>query len=444
MSTVANGFNKSHKQFTRARRFIPGGVNSPVRAFGSVDCSPVFIAKGKGSKIYDLDGNEYIDYVCSWGALILGHSHRSVVTAVKAAAAKGTSFGAPTVAETTLSETICGAFGSIEKLRLLSSGTEAVMTAIRLGRGFTGRDYIVKMNGCYHGHSDSMLVQAGSGSAEFSKPLSPGVPKSLASRTIVVDYNDIDSAARIFNKHGKKIAACIIEPVAANMGVILPKPGYLKSLRRICNDNKSLLIFDEVITGFRLCFGGAEKIFKVRPDLTCLGKIIGGGLPCAALGGRAEIMDLLSPSGAVYQAGTLSGNPLATAAAIATLKILKNKDFYDKLEAKSQMLCAGLLDAAKCTSIPLTVNHIGSLLSCFFTKKPVRNFTDVKSADLKTFKAFFAQMLKQGVYLAPSPFEAMFISAAHTKKDVEKTIATAHNSLKAIKAPKKDRKFKES
>jgi glutamate-1-semialdehyde 2,1-aminomutase len=434
VSTVKKGFKKSQGQFARAARFIPGGVNSPVRAFGSVDCSPVFLARGRGSKVYDLDGNEYIDYVCSWGALVLGHCHPSVVAAVKAAAGRGTSFGAPTVAETALAEIICGAFDSIEKLRLVSSGTEAVMTAIRLARGFTGRDYIVKMSGCYHGHSDSMLVCGGSGLAEFSKPLSLGVPKSLAALTIVVDYNDIDSAARVFEKYGKRIAACIIEPVAANMGVVLPKSGYLRFLRKLCSDNKSLLIFDEVITGFRLCFGGAEKIFKVKPDLTCLGKIVGGGLPCAAVGGRAEIVDLLSPQGAVYQAGTLSGNPLATAAALATLKILKNKNFYSRLEEKSQMLCAGLLDAAKYASVPLTVNRIGSLLSCFFTEKQVFNFADAKSADLKVFRAFFAEMLKNGIYLAPSPFEAMFISAAHSKKDIEKTIVAAQNSLKAVKA----------
>lgn len=430
-AVVAVRFEKSKKQFARAARFIPGGVNSPVRAFGSVDCSPVFLAKGKGSKVYDLDGNEYIDYVCSWGALVLGHCHPSVVAAVKAAAGRGTSFGAPTAAETDLAEIICGAFDSIDKVRLVSSGTEAVMTAVRLARGFTGRDYIVKMNGCYHGHSDSMLVCAGSGSAEFSKPLSPGVPKSLAALTIVVDYNDIDSAAKVFAKYKNKIAACIIEPVAANMGVVLPRPGYLCSLRRLCNENNTLLIFDEVITGFRLCFGGAGKIFKVKPDLTCLGKIIGGGLPCAAVGGRSEIMDLLSPQGAVYQAGTLSGNPLATAAALATLKILKDKNFYSRLEEKSGMLCAGLLDAAKHASVPLTVNRIGSLLSCFFTDKPVRNFADAKSADLRIFKVFFAEMLKYGIYLAPSPFEAMFISAAHSKKDIAKTIKAAQNSLKA-------------
>ena len=433
IACFAMKLRKSKKQFTKAVRFIPGGVNSPVRAFKSVGGNPVFIAKGKGSKIYDLDGNEYIDYVCSWGALILGHSCPEIVTAVKAAAEKGTSFGAPTTAETDLAEIICDAFDSIDKLRLVSSGTEAVMTAIRLARAFTGRDYIVKAGGCYHGHSDSMLVCSGSGSAQYSKPLCPGVPKSLSALTLVVDYNDIDSATKVFEKYRGKIAAFIIEPVAANMGVILPKPDYLKTLSKLCGDNKSLLIFDEVITGFRLCFGGAQKLFKISPDLTCLGKIIGGGLPCAAVGGKAEIMNMLSPAGSVYQAGTLSGNPLATVAAIATLKILKNKNFYNQLEEKSRLLHTGLLDAAKRASIPLTINRIGSLLSCFFTKKQVFDFAGAKSADARLFKVFFAQMLKKGVYLAPSPFEAMFISAAHSKKDIEKTIEAAQNSLKVLK-----------
>lgn len=406
---------------------MPGGVNSPVRAFGSVDCPPVFIAKGKGSKIYDIDGREYIDYVCSWGALILGHSHPKVVRAVQAAAKKGTSFGAPTTAETELAEMICNAFDSIDKVRLVSSGTEAVMTAVRLARAFTGRDYILKMSGCYHGHSDSMLISAGSGSAQFSKPLCPGVPKSLSSLTLAAEYNNIDSAAKAFEKQKNKIAACIIEPVAANMGVVLPNSGYLRALRKLCDDNKSLLIFDEVITGFRLCFGGVQKIFKIKPDLTCLGKIIGGGVPCAAVGGRADIINLLAPKGVVYQAGTLSGNPLATAAAIATLEILKDEGFYARLEEKSEKLQTGILNAAKKAAVPLTINRIGSLLSCFFTEKPVRNFADAKSADSKLFKAFFAEMLKSGIYLAPSPFEAMFISAALTKKDVEKTIFAAQN-----------------
>jgi len=430
---------KSKKQFTKAARFIPGGVNSPVRAFKNVGGNPVFIAKGSGAKIYDIDGSEYIDYVCSWGALILGHSHPKIVAKISSAAQKGTSFGAPTVAETEVVEIICNAFDSIEKLRLVSSGTEAVMTAVRLARAFTGRDYILKMNGCYHGHSDSMLASAGSGLAQFSRPLCPGVPKSLSALTIVADYNDIDSAAKVFKKYKNKIAACVIEPVAENMGVVLPKPGYVKTLGELCSDNKSLLIIDEVITGFRLCFGGAQKLFKVKPDLTCLGKIIGGGLPFAAVGGRAEIMNLLAPAGGVYQAGTLSGNPLATAAALATLKLLKNKNFYNRLEEKSQMLHTGLLDAGKQASIPLTINRIGSLLSCFFTEKPVFDFADAKSADTGLFKAFFAKMLKNGIYLAPSPFEAMFISAAHSKKDIEKTVKAAQNSLKAL-SPVRDKK----
>lgn len=430
---------KSKKQFVRALRFIPGGVNSPVRAFKNVGGSPVFIAKGSGSKIYDIDGSEYIDYVCSWGALILGHSHPLILAAVKTAAQKGTSFGAPTVAETEVAEIICNAFDSIEKLRLVSSGTEAVMTAVRLARAFTGRDYILKMNGCYHGHSDSMLVPLETGRLRRPSGITDalsltglvcGIPKSLSALTIVADYNNIDSAANVFEKYKNKIAACIIEPVAANMGVVLPKPGYLKTLGKLCSDNKSLLIFDEVITGFRLCFGGAQKLFKVKPDLTCLGKIIGGGLPFAAVGGRAEIMNLLAPAGGVYQAGTLSGNPLATAAALATLKLLKNKNFYNRLEEKSQMLQAGLLDAGKQASIPLTINRIGSLLSCFFTEKPVFDFADAKSADAGLFAVFFAKMLKNGIYLAPSPFEAMFISASHSKKDIEKTIKAAQNSLK--------------
>jgi len=417
----------SDKQFKESCRVMPGGVNSPVRAFGSVGRSPIFIAKGKGSKIYDIEGNEYIDYVCSWGPLILGHCHPKVIAAINSAAKHGTSFGAPTIAETELTQIISSAFDSIDKVRLVSSGTEAVMTAIRLARAFTGRKYILKIAGCYHGHSDSMLVSAGSGSAEYSKPLCPGVPKELSSLTLVADYNNIDSAAKAFEKYKGKIAGCIIEPVAANMGVVLPKDGYLRNLRKLCSINKSLLIFDEVITGFRLCFGGAQKIFKITPDITCLGKIVGGGLPCAAVGGRKDIMDMLAPVGPVYQAGTLSGNPLATAAAFATLKILKNEKIYSKLEENSKILEAGLQTAAEKANIALTINRIGSLMSCFFTKNKIGNFEDAKSADAKIFKAFFAGMLKNGVYLAPSPLEAMFVSAAHSKKDIAKTIFTAQN-----------------
>ncbi len=427
-----NKIMKSGKDFNRAQKFIPGGVNSPVRAFGSVGLSPVFIEKGKDSKIYDVKGNEFIDYVCSWGPLILGHCHPKVSAAVKDAAKRGSSFGAPTIAETQLAEMICGAFKSIDKVRLVSSGTEAVMTAIRLARAFTGRNYILKMAGCYHGHSDSMLVNAGSGSAEFSKPLCPGVPEQISNLTLVAEYNNVDSAAKIFEKFKNKIAACIIEPVAANMGVVLPKPGYLQALRNLCDENKAILIFDEVITGFRLCYGGAQKIFGVRPDITCLGKIVGGGLPCAAVGGRAKIMNMLAPVGAVYQAGTLSGNPLATAATIETLKILKNGKIYSKLEENSKYLEKGMTEAAKNSNIPLKINRIGSLMSCFFTQYKVQNFQDVKKANVKLFKAFFAGMLKRGVYLAPSPFEAMFVSAAHSKKDIAKTIFAAQNTFDKI------------
>lgn len=419
----------SKKEYKRACKFIPGGVNSPVRAFKSVSQTPIFIAKGKGSKIYDVSDNEYIDYVCSWGTLILGHSHPKVISAITAAAKKGTSFGAPTIAETELAEMIVDAFDSIDKVRLVSSGTEAVMTAIRLARAFTGRNYILKISGCYHGHSDSMLVSAGSGSAEFSKPLCPGVPKELSSQTLVAQYNNIDSVLKAFDRYKNKIAACIIEPVAANMGVVLPNPGYLIALSKICSENKTLLIFDEVITGFRLCYGGAQTIFKIKPDLTCLGKIVGGGLPCAAVGGRSDIMDMLAPAGAVYQAGTLSGNPLATAAAIANLKILKNEKIYAKIDEIAQILESCLLSAAQKAKISMRINRIGSLMSCFFTDKAIESFEDTKHADIKRFKKFFAKMLKSGIYLAPSPFEAMFISAAHSKKDVAKTLFAAQNVL---------------
>ncbi|MEN6384683.1 MAG: glutamate-1-semialdehyde 2,1-aminomutase [Phycisphaerales bacterium] len=423
---------KSEKEYRKAKRVIPGGVNSPVRAFKAVGGLPIFINKGKGSKIYDVDGKEYIDYVCSWGPLILGHAHPKVIAAINAAVKKGTSFGAPTIAETELAEIICGAFESIDKVRLVSSGTEAVMTAVRLARAFTGRKYILKIAGCYHGHSDAMLVNAGSGLAIYSKPLCPGVPDEFSKLTIVAEYNNIVSAAKAFEKYKGKIAGCIIEPVAANMGVVLPKKGYLQDLRKLCNANKSVLIFDEVITGFRLCFGGAQTILKIRPDLTCLGKIVGGGLPCAAVGGRKEIMNLLAPIGPVYQAGTLSGNPLATAAAIATLKILKNPEIYCRLEENSKLLEEGILKAGKKAYVPIIINRIGSLMSIFFTSKPVMDFEDAKKADAGIFKAFFAGMLKNGVYLAPSPLEAMFISAAHSKKDIAKTLFCAQNVIASL------------
>ncbi|MCK4292547.1 MAG: glutamate-1-semialdehyde 2,1-aminomutase [Planctomycetes bacterium] len=432
MTREQSKYTKSADAFAQARKYLPGGVDSPVRAFGRVDMGPVFVAAAKGSKIYDIDGNQYIDYVCSWGPMILGHAHPAVLEAILAAAQKGSSFGAPTLAETELAEKVIAAYDSIEKVRFLSSGTEAVMTAIRLARAYTRKDLIVKMVGCYHGHSDSLLVAAGSGLAETAIASSAGVPDSIAKLTVVLPYNDIEAVKAAFEKHKGNIAAVLIEPVAANMGVIGPADGYLQMLRELCNGRDTLLIFDEVITGFRLAAGGAQELFAINGDLTCLGKIIGGGLPAAAVAGRADIMDMLAPLGPVYQAGTLSGNPIATAAANATLDILTKGDCYEKLESSAATLEAGLADAAKNAGIDVTINRLGSIMSCFFTDKPVRNFTDVQSTDIECFKKFFAAMLNQGIYLAPSAYEAMFVSLAHTPEDIEKTIEAAKNSFARI------------
>ncbi len=436
---------KSAQAFAEACSCLPGGVNSPVRAFGGVDVDPLFIESAKGSKIYDIDGNEYIDYVGSWGPMILGHAHPQVLKAIAAAARRGTSFGAPTLAETALAKKIIAAFDSIEKVRLLSSGTEAVMTAIRLARGYTKKDLIIKMAGCYHGHSDSLLVAAGSGLAEGAIASSGGVPDSIAKLTVVIGYNDIEAVKAAFQKYKGKIAAVLVEPVAANMGVVPPIDGYLQRLRNLCEQNDSLLIFDEVITGFRLALGGAQELFGIKADITCLGKIIGGGLPAAALGGKADIMNMLAPVGPVYQAGTLSGNPLAAAAANATLDILDTRCWmldsrrvssYEYLESRAALLEAGLADAAKEGGIAVTINRLGSIMSCFFTDKKVQNFTDVQLTDIKAWKKFFARMLKQGIYLAPSAYEAMFVSLAHSKSDIEKTIEAAKNSFQKIKDEK--------
>ncbi len=433
---IMNPTGQKHKQpqtaYAKACRVIPGGVNSPVRAFREVEMPPVFIQSAKGSRVYDIDGNEYIDYVGSWGPMILGHAHPAVVKAVQDAAVNGTSYGAPTEAETQLAQRITDAFVSIEKVRLVNSGTEAVMTAVRLARALAGRELIIKMIGCYHGHSDSMLVKAGSGVAELAAASSAGVPADLAAKTLALPYNDIDALKLAFAKYPGQIAAIIIEPVAANMGVIPPLPGYLKAIRKCCNENKSVLIFDEVITGFRIAFGGAQQLYNIRADLTCLGKIVGGGLPCAAVGGPKKIMDLLAPLGPVYQAGTLSGNPLAVAAANTTLEILKDASVYKTLEQRSAALEQGLSQTAQKAGVPITINRVGSIMSCFFTQKPVRNFDDVKNCDPEKFKRFFAQMLYQGIYLAPGAFEAMFISLAHSQKDIEKTIEAAYNAFVKI------------
>ena len=417
---------RSQEAFRRARAVVPGGVNSPVRAFGGVDVDPIFIARAQGSRIVDLDGNEYIDYVGSWGPLILGHAHPAVVRAVQEAAARGTSFGAPTMAETELAERIVAAFPSIEKVRLVSSGTEAVMTAVRLARAFTGRDLIVKMIGCYHGHSDSLLVAAGSGLAEGGVPSSPGVPADLAAMTLAVPYNDAGAVAAALDKYPGRVAAVLVEPIAANMGLVPPDPDYLKSLRNLCDQQGALLVFDEVITGFRVARGGAQELFGIRADRTCLGKIIGGGLPAAAVGGRAEIMDRLAPVGGVYQAGTLSGNPLATAAANATLDLLTD-EAYRELDAKGRFLQEGLENAAGRAGVPVQVHRAGSLLGCFFTERPVRDFDDVKATNIGRFKRFFAALLERGIYIAPSAFEALFVSLAHTQKDLESTVQVLYN-----------------
>lgn len=425
--------DRSIEAFSRSKAVLPGGVNSPVRAFGGVDIQPLFIALANGSHITDIDGNEYIDYVGSWGPMILGHSHPAVVQAICDAARRGSSFGAPTESETQLARRIIDAFESIEMVRMVSSGTEAAMSAVRLARGYTGRDNIIKMAGCYHGHSDCMLVAAGSGVAEHGCPSSTGVPTSIAKKTIVVPYNDAEAVQAAFEKYPGQIACVIIEPVAANVGVIPPVSGYLQALRDLCDTHKSVLIFDEVITGFRAARGGAQERYGIKADITCLGKIIGGGLPLAAFGGRREIMEKLAPLGPVYQAGTLSGNPVATAAAMATLDLLAEPGVYEKLEQNAAMLEAGLREAAWKAGISVTINRVGSLMSCFFTDRPVVNFEDVQKTDIGRFKRFFAEMLMRGIYLAPSAYEAMFVSLAHSEKDIEKTIEAAYHSFCKLK-----------
>jgi glutamate-1-semialdehyde 2,1-aminomutase len=421
--------DRSRELFQEANRFFPGGVNSPVRAFRAVGGDPFFVAHASGSRITSVDGNSYIDYVGSWGPMILGHAHPRVVAAIQKAAEAGTSYGAPTELETRLAKLIQAAFPSLERMRFVSSGTEACMSALRVARGFTGRDAILKFEGCYHGHADSLLVKAGSGAMTLGVPDSLGVPADLARHTLTLPYNDLEAVRTVFSARGGEIAAVIVEPVAGNMGVIRPRPDFLAGLREITRRHGALLIFDEVITGFRIAWGGAQEVFGIRPDLTCLGKIAGGGLPVGVYGGRADILERVAPLGAVYQAGTLSGNPLAMAAGIETLTLLRAPGFYADLEVKGKALADGIAEAAAEARIPLQSNRVGSMLTGFFTGGPVSDYATAKTADTRRYGAFFRAMLARGVSLAPSQFEAAFVSAAHTDEDLDATVAAAREAL---------------
>ena len=434
MDSAGKGLKKdvSIRLFKEAERYIAGGVNSPVRAYKAVGGNPLFIDKAKGSMLCDVDGNEYVDYVMSWGALILGHTHPAVMEAVRAALNKGTSFGAPTRAETELAKLIIQAFPSIELIRFVNSGTEAVMSAIRLARAYTGRNKIIKFEGCYHGHADSLLVKAGSGAMTLGVPDSAGITENSADDTIVLPYNNIQNLEEIMNKSGENVACVIVEPVAGNMGVIPPKPGFLESLRSVTQKFETLLIFDEVISGFRAAYGGAQALYNVTPDLTCLGKIIGGGFPVGAYGGRRKIMERIAPLGPVYQAGTLSGNPIAMTAGSETLKILSNQEVYSSLERKASILDGGFKENAEKLGVKTFHTRIGSMLSVFFTDKKVCDYKTAKTSDTNNYAAYFREMLKQGIYLAPSQFETMFISASHTIDDIEKTISANQKAFDAV------------
>jgi len=425
-------YEKSKKAYRQATKFLPGGVNSPVRNFAGVGGSPVFIRSGKGSHVTDVDGNDYIDYLGSWGPLICGHAHPDVVKAVTKAMQGGSSFGAPTERETELAKLVTDAFPSIERLRMVNSGTEATMSAIRIARGYTGRDLAIKFVGCYHGHVDSLLVQAGSGATTFGAPSSPGIPKGVTSNTIAIPFNDLDAVKRVCAKRGKKIACIIIEPVAGNMGVVPPKPGYLEGLRKITKKHGIVLIFDEVMTGFRVARGGAQEVYGIDPDMTTLGKIIGGGLPVGAYGGKAKIIDCVSPVGDVYQAGTLSGNPLAMAAGTATLKRLSRKGFYEKLKKKSAKLAEGLEKSARDAGVPTFHTRVGSMMCTFFTKEPVTDYDSAKKSNTKRYAKYFHGMLDRGVYFAPSQFEAAFVSEMHTNADIEQTIAASAETMRSL------------
>jgi glutamate-1-semialdehyde 2,1-aminomutase len=425
-------YEKSKQAYKDAVKLMPGGVNSPVRAFKSVNMNPIFMERGKGSKIYDIDGNEYIDYVLSWGPLILGHANDQVIEAIKKTAENGTSFGTPTIIENKLAKLVQERVPSIEIVRMVNSGTEATMSALRLARGYTGRNKIVKFEGSYHGHGDSLLIKAGSGVATLGLPDSPGVPKGVAENTIAVPYNDLEAVKQAFEKYGEDIACVIVEPVAGNMGVVPPVPGFLEGLREVTKEYGSLLIFDEVMTGFRVDYHCAQGYFGITPDLTCLGKVIGGGLPVGAFGGRADIMEKIAPSGPIYQAGTLSGNPLAMTAGYETLRQL-TPDVYKEFVRKADRLEEGIHAAAEKYDIPHTINRAGSMIGLFFTNEDVVNYQTARTSDLELFAKYYREMANEGIFLPPSQFEGLFLSAAHTDEDIEKTIAAAEKAFKKIR-----------
>ncbi len=416
---------KSIELFRRAQEVIPGGVNSPVRACKSVGSDPLFIHRADGCRLFDADGNPFIDYIGSWGPMILGHRHPSVVSALSNVLDQGTSFGAPTELEVELACMIVEIVPSVEMVRMVNSGTEATMSAIRLARGYTGRDKIIKFDGCYHGHADALLVEAGSGVATLQIPGSPGVPAAFVEHTLSLPYNDADTVRNVMEKEGDKVACIIVEPVAGNMGLVPPDEQFLQSLRETCDKSGTLLVFDEVMTGFRVALGGAQVLYQITPDLTCFGKVIGGGLPVGAYGGRRQIMEHIAPKGPVYQAGTLSGNPLAMAAGIATLKELKRPGFYEDLNEKAEKLISGLAVSAEKAGVPVSCARVGGMLGMFFTERPVKNFDDAKSSDLDRFSRYYKGMLENGVYLAPSQFEAFFVSAAHDGEAIDQTLSAA-------------------
>jgi len=422
-------FTNSQSLYARAVKVIPGGVNSPVRACKSVGADPLFIDRADGCLIYDADGNRFIDYIGSWGPMILGHRHPAVVQAITAVLERGTSFGAPTDLEIQLAEMVIDAVASVDVVRMVNSGTEATMSAIRLARGVTGRDLVIKFDGCYHGHADTLLVAAGSGVATLGIPGSPGVPQDVAKHTLSLPFNDIEAVQQVMDEKGDQVACVIIEPVAGNMGLVPPAAGFLEALRTVTEKHGVILIFDEVMTGFRVAYGGAQALYGITPDLSCFGKVIGGGLPVGAYGGKKEIMSQIAPQGSIYQAGTLSGNPIAMIAGIATLEQLKKEGVYEALEEKSGRLAAGLAEAARKSGIAARVDHVGSMLGMFFTDRDVANFEDAKTCDLERFTAFYQGMRQQGIYLAPSQFEVLFLSAAHSDEHIDATISAAQQVL---------------